>query len=620
MLHLVWYGLLAILLATGIFALAARFLPAGEQIAPPLRDEPPWELPPDRSLQPDEIDGVRLPVALRGYRFAETDLLLDRLAAELRVRDAEIAQLRGEAPAVALAPAGTAPPYVDDPSVDDTPGYEPLPFDAPFGPPPVLPLGDEDVAADSDEDVEPPAEHPEPLLDLTDHSGPALPAPETFNFGPSADEVGEDELDDELAVAQQMSDELAFPEPGVDGLAETVPIAEPVPFDALFGPLALLPPEVGDAGPDGEVAVDGDHIANAPPAEQSEPLLDLTDTSAPAVTAAQPPSEGGAAPDLPEELAVAQQMSDELAFPEPGVDGSADSVPGSKSVPFDALFGPLPVPPPEVGDEDTEPGGEVAIDGDPVADAPPAEHSEELNGTSTPTPTAAQPPSEDGAAPDMPEELAVAQQPAEEQPAEEQPAEEQAAPEQPAPEQPQPFNPPVYAPPISAAHLPFAPPHRIQPEQYAPPPIVHPVYVPPGGNGPAAAPAAASGNPAAGGLPAAPPTWSLTAPPWAVSPMPPVALHVAPPPTPPVQPGAAGDRRIAPVGRPGPDAGGPEPGQQQQRRAADPQRPAPQAAQAECVALTSRAASGPRRHRSTSPITTTSGDVPCTAKRRCSNG
>jgi hypothetical protein len=98
-LHLFLYGLLAILLAGGLFLLATRFLPAGEQIAPPLRDEPPWELPPDRALEADDVDGVRLPVALRGYRFAETDLLLDRLAAELRARDAEIARLRGVEPA-----------------------------------------------------------------------------------------------------------------------------------------------------------------------------------------------------------------------------------------------------------------------------------------------------------------------------------------------------------------------------------------------------------------------------------------------------------------------------------------------------------------------------------------
>jgi hypothetical protein len=94
-LHLLLYGLLAIILAGGLFFLAARFLPAGEQIAPPMRDEPPWDLPADRQLHPEDVDAVRLPVALRGYRFAETDILLDRLAGELRARDEEIARLRG---------------------------------------------------------------------------------------------------------------------------------------------------------------------------------------------------------------------------------------------------------------------------------------------------------------------------------------------------------------------------------------------------------------------------------------------------------------------------------------------------------------------------------------------
>jgi hypothetical protein len=94
-LHLLLYGLLAIVLAGVLFAVAVRFLPAGEQVAPPVRDEPPWDLPADRAMRPDEVDAVRLPVALRGYRFAETDMLLDRLADELRARDAEIARLRG---------------------------------------------------------------------------------------------------------------------------------------------------------------------------------------------------------------------------------------------------------------------------------------------------------------------------------------------------------------------------------------------------------------------------------------------------------------------------------------------------------------------------------------------
>jgi hypothetical protein len=91
------YGLLAILLAGALFLLAAFLLPSGEQIAPPIRDEPEWDLPPDRRLGSAEVTAVRLPVALRGYRFAETDRLLDRLALELDERDAEIARLRGRA-------------------------------------------------------------------------------------------------------------------------------------------------------------------------------------------------------------------------------------------------------------------------------------------------------------------------------------------------------------------------------------------------------------------------------------------------------------------------------------------------------------------------------------------
>lgn len=92
------YGLIAIVFAVVLFLLATYFLPAGEQIAPAVRDEPIWALPDGRELRSDDVAEVRLPVALRGYRFAETDLLLDRLAEELKSRDAEIARLRGHRP------------------------------------------------------------------------------------------------------------------------------------------------------------------------------------------------------------------------------------------------------------------------------------------------------------------------------------------------------------------------------------------------------------------------------------------------------------------------------------------------------------------------------------------
>ncbi|MGP3967995.1 DivIVA domain-containing protein [Streptomyces sp. 6N223] len=50
-------------------------------------------LPRDRPVVPADVVAVRLPVAPRGYRMAEVDDVLDRLAAELAERDARIAEL-----------------------------------------------------------------------------------------------------------------------------------------------------------------------------------------------------------------------------------------------------------------------------------------------------------------------------------------------------------------------------------------------------------------------------------------------------------------------------------------------------------------------------------------------
>ncbi|UQX02843.1 DivIVA domain-containing protein [Streptomyces sp. RerS4] len=59
-------------------------------------------LPETRPVVRADIDALRLPVAPRGYRMAEVDDVLDRLAAELAERDARIAEL--------TAAAATAPP------------------------------------------------------------------------------------------------------------------------------------------------------------------------------------------------------------------------------------------------------------------------------------------------------------------------------------------------------------------------------------------------------------------------------------------------------------------------------------------------------------------------------
>lgn len=122
---LLLWAVLAVVVVGGLFLLAARLLPAGEQIAPPVRDEPIWSLPPDRALLAEDVAGVRLPVALRGYRFAETDLLLDRLAEELRLRDAEIERLRAR-----VGVQGPDAQPVEDVPVDDEVPAEPADADA----------------------------------------------------------------------------------------------------------------------------------------------------------------------------------------------------------------------------------------------------------------------------------------------------------------------------------------------------------------------------------------------------------------------------------------------------------------------------------------------------------
>ncbi|MBL1117411.1 DivIVA domain-containing protein [Streptomyces sp. 110] len=63
----------------------------------PLTDVPPDRLddplPADRPLARADVESLRLPMTLRGYRMADVDDVLGRLGAELAERDARIAEL-----------------------------------------------------------------------------------------------------------------------------------------------------------------------------------------------------------------------------------------------------------------------------------------------------------------------------------------------------------------------------------------------------------------------------------------------------------------------------------------------------------------------------------------------
>lgn len=60
-------------------------------------------LPPERPVGRADVDRLRLPVTVRGYRMVDVDDVLDRLGAELAQRDAHIADLEA---ALAGAHAG----------------------------------------------------------------------------------------------------------------------------------------------------------------------------------------------------------------------------------------------------------------------------------------------------------------------------------------------------------------------------------------------------------------------------------------------------------------------------------------------------------------------------------
>lgn len=95
-----WFLLLGLLLVIGGVTLAVVKSGVGEgdgRVSGGLGDPVPERLAPampeDRPLARSDVDTLRLPLGLRGYRMEEVDDVLDRLGAELSERDARIAEL-----------------------------------------------------------------------------------------------------------------------------------------------------------------------------------------------------------------------------------------------------------------------------------------------------------------------------------------------------------------------------------------------------------------------------------------------------------------------------------------------------------------------------------------------
>jgi DivIVA domain-containing protein len=77
-------------------AAALEPLPERSDLVTVTADTIPLALPDGRTMSATDVDALRLPVALRGYRMAETDVALDRLARELTQRDEQIEALTAQ--------------------------------------------------------------------------------------------------------------------------------------------------------------------------------------------------------------------------------------------------------------------------------------------------------------------------------------------------------------------------------------------------------------------------------------------------------------------------------------------------------------------------------------------
>jgi DivIVA domain-containing protein len=92
---MVMFFFLVVALAVVVAAVTLAVVGGGEsgalpEAAPERFAEP---LPQERPVRRGDVEALRFPVAVRGYRMAEVDDALGRLGAELAERDARIADL-----------------------------------------------------------------------------------------------------------------------------------------------------------------------------------------------------------------------------------------------------------------------------------------------------------------------------------------------------------------------------------------------------------------------------------------------------------------------------------------------------------------------------------------------
>ncbi|QMU67725.1 DivIVA domain-containing protein [Streptacidiphilus sp. P02-A3a] len=102
-----WLILVVIVLVVGAAALVA--LGGGGSLPDVEHDRLAADLPLERQLDRADVDGLRFPMAVRGYRMDEVDDVLDRLGVELSHRDLRIGELEAALAAALDSSSGGTP-------------------------------------------------------------------------------------------------------------------------------------------------------------------------------------------------------------------------------------------------------------------------------------------------------------------------------------------------------------------------------------------------------------------------------------------------------------------------------------------------------------------------------
>jgi DivIVA domain-containing protein len=87
------YLLVVVAVAAAVFGLASAVFGRGEELAPLAPGATPTRLPVGE-IGGDDVRALRFPQAVRGYRMADVDWVLDRLATELDRAGTEREHLR----------------------------------------------------------------------------------------------------------------------------------------------------------------------------------------------------------------------------------------------------------------------------------------------------------------------------------------------------------------------------------------------------------------------------------------------------------------------------------------------------------------------------------------------